>query len=126
MLNRLGYGQHQIDMVDDGENGVEAVIMDSKQQLPPTSGNRPSNSDMLVVFMDIYMPVMNGLEATRAIRSHPELQTSRQPYIIALTANAMSGDQAECLQHGMDAYLSKPVTMEILSRALRDVVFRDN
>lgn len=118
MLNRLGYKQQQIDTVDNGEKGVEAVILDSRQPQTPVNGDCPSAADMLVVFMDVYMPVMNGLEATRAIRSHPDLPASRQPYIIALTANAMSGDQAECLQHGMDAYLSKPVTMEVLSRAL--------
>ena len=130
MLIRLGYKQQQIDIVDNGEKGVEAVILQSKQlqksQTPqtPRLGDGLSTADMLVVFMDVNMPVMNGTDATRAIRCHPDLQGFGQPYIIALTANAMSGDRADCLLHGMDAYLSKPVTMEVLSRTLSNAASR--
>jgi CheY-like chemotaxis protein len=69
-----------------------------------------------IVLMDVQMPVMDGLEATRRIRA--ELPTDRQPYIIALTANAMAGDEELCLKAGMDAYLSKPLSKERLAMAL--------
>jgi CheY-like chemotaxis protein len=69
-----------------------------------------------IVLMDIQMPVMDGLTATRRIRA--ELAPELQPYIIALTANAMSGDEQRCLDAGMDAYLSKPLSKEQLRLAL--------
>jgi CheY-like chemotaxis protein len=69
-----------------------------------------------IVLMDIQMPVMDGLTATRRIRA--ELAPEQQPYIIALTANAMAGDEQRCLDAGMDAYLSKPLSKEQLGSAL--------
>jgi len=69
-----------------------------------------------IVLMDVQMPIMDGLEATRRIRA--ELPTERQPYIIALTANAMADDEARCLEAGMNAYLSKPLSKERLGSAL--------
>jgi len=69
-----------------------------------------------IVLMDIQMPVMDGLTATRRIRA--ELAPDQQPYIIALTANAMAGDEQRCLDAGMDAYLSKPFSKEQLGSAL--------
>jgi CheY-like chemotaxis protein len=69
-----------------------------------------------IVLMDVQMPVMDGLEATRRIRA--EFPTERQPYIIALTANAMANDEELCLQAGMNAYLSKPLSKERLELAL--------
>ena len=69
-----------------------------------------------IVLMDVQMPVLDGFEATRRIRA--ELPPERQPYIIALTANAMAGDEQRCLDAGMDAYLSKPLSKERLGEAL--------
>ena len=61
------------------------------------------------VFMDLQMPVMDGLECTRRIR---ELDCkSNQPIIIAMTANVMEGIQQRCIAAGMDDYISKPVKM---------------
>ena len=67
-----------------------------------------------VVLMDVQMPEMDGLEATRSIRSMP----GRQPYIIAMTAHAMKGDREECLGAGMNDYVSKPVRIEELQIAI--------
>jgi signal transduction histidine kinase/ligand-binding sensor domain-containing protein/DNA-binding response OmpR family regulator len=63
-----------------------------------------------IVLMDIEMPKIDGLEATRIIRQ----SNVKQPVVIALTANAMQGDQEECLRAGMDDYLSKPLKLEEL------------
>ncbi|RQW81424.1 MAG: PAS domain S-box protein [Methanothrix sp.] len=70
-----------------------------------------------VVLMDVQMPEMDGLEATRKIRGMPKIS---QPYIIAMTAHAMKGDKEECLKAGMDDYVSKPVRIEQLQAALRN------
>jgi CheY-like chemotaxis protein len=63
-----------------------------------------------VILMDVQMPEMDGLEATRMIRTCLEIQ----PVIIALTANAMQGDRDDCMQAGMDDYMSKPIEMKEL------------
>ncbi len=65
-----------------------------------------------VVIMDIQMPVMNGLDATREIRRR--LPTDRQPVVIAMTASAMARDRETCLGAGMDDYIAKPVRAELL------------
>jgi len=69
-----------------------------------------------LVFMDVQMPVMDGYDATRAIRA---LALSPQPTIIAMTAHAMSGDREQCLAAGMNDYVSKPIERDVLSRLLR-------
>ncbi len=91
MLQRL---KLQPDVVDDGLQAVHAVK--SKQY------------DL--VLMDVQMPVMDGLEATRAIRAFEEGKT--HTIIVAVTANAIQGDKERCLQSGMDDYLPKPIKQQ--------------
>lgn len=97
MLKKLGY------RADLAANGLEVL-----QALERLSYD--------VVLMDVQMPEMDGLEATRAIRQRwPERQTR----IIAITAYAMEGDREKCIQAGMNDYISKPVQIEELADALR-------
>jgi len=96
MLERIGC---DVEVVDRGEKAIKAVMTGAFSH----------------VFMDLSMPGMDGLEATRRIRALPA--TIRQPVIIALTANATTGDRVKCLEAGMEDYASKPVdpkTLKIL------------
>jgi signal transduction histidine kinase/DNA-binding response OmpR family regulator len=69
-----------------------------------------------VVFMDVHMPEMDGLSATRHICQ--EWSPTARPWIIAMTANAMEGDRENCLNAGMNDYISKPIRVEELIRSL--------
>ena len=69
-----------------------------------------------LVFMDVQMPEMDGLEAARRITSR--WQPTERPRIVAMTANAMAGDREECLAAGMDDYLTTPIRVEALVAAL--------
>jgi CheY-like chemotaxis protein len=64
------------------------------------------------------MPVMDGFEATREIRAREHGALAARIPIIAVTANALSGDSEQCLQAGMDAYLAKPFTLNTLREAI--------
>ncbi|WP_055076487.1 MASE1 domain-containing protein [Pseudanabaena sp. 'Roaring Creek'] len=98
MFQRLGY------TVDIANNGLEVIAMMRSQTYN-------------VVFMDIQMPEMDGLETTAKILEDWNLNS--RPRIIAMTANAMSGDREDCLVAGMDDYLSKPIQIEQLLTALK-------
>ncbi|MEM1117234.1 MAG: response regulator [Bacteroidota bacterium] len=102
LLRHLGV---EADVAEDGAEAVRTV-------LAAAEAGRPYD----VIFMDIQMPVMDGLEATRRIRT--SLPDDRQPRIIALTANAFSEDAARCREAGMDDFLTKPVRTADLHRAL--------
>src|SRR5436309_7707037 len=70
-----------------------------------------------MIFMDVMMPEMDGLEATRIIRQRQSQQSQFPNYkssiiVVAMTANAMHGDREKCLGAGMDDYLAKPVRLE--------------
>jgi CheY-like chemotaxis protein len=71
-----------------------------------------SNDPYDIILMDVQMPQMDGLEATRMIRTCLETQ----PIIMAMTANVLQGDRDACIQAGMDDYISKPIDLkELLS-----------
>ena len=69
------------------------------------------------ILMDCQMPVMDGFEATRAIRK-VEIRLGRRTPIIAMTANAMQGDEEKCISEGMDDFISKPVKLSILKSVM--------
>lgn len=94
-------------------NGKEAVAM--FEQNPP--------GYFAAILMDMRMPEMDGLEATRAIRAMERSDAKEIP-IIALTANAFNEDVQRSLQVGLNAHLSKPVEPEELSRTLCDLIGR--
>jgi CheY-like chemotaxis protein len=71
-----------------------------------------------IVLMDCHMPELDGYEATRRFREWESREQRRRTPILALTANAMQGDKQKCLAAGMDAYLSKPFTVDHLRTAL--------
>ncbi|AFY42693.1 PAS domain S-box protein [Nostoc sp. PCC 7107] len=98
MLQKIGY---QVDVVGDGREVIQALQ------------HQPYD----VVLMDIHMPEMDGLETSQIISQQWEAST--RPYIIAITANAMRGDREACLAAGMDDYISKPIQMAELVKALR-------
>lgn len=93
--------QDDIDVVAEAGNGFEAI--------EACLAHRPD-----VVLMDIRMPEMDGLTATRAIRG----EDIAQPAIIALTANAFASDEAACLAAGMDGFLTKPLRKSDLMQSL--------
>ena len=97
MLERLGYS------ADLAENGEDAVKMVAKNIYD-------------IVFMDMMMPGMDGLEATREIRRNKDI--ALQPIIVAFTANATSNFRIKCLEAGMDYYTSKPVSSETFAKIL--------
>lgn len=74
------------------------------------------------ILMDIRMPVMNGLQASRAIRSHTEREDAAEIPIIALTANAYDSDIENCLNAGMSCHMAKPVELEKLCQVLASMI----
>ena len=70
-----------------------------------------------LVLMDVQMPEMNGLEAARAIRAQEKAGEPRLP-IVAMTAHAMKGDREQCLEAGMDGYITKPIDPDLLFRTI--------
>jgi PAS domain S-box-containing protein len=98
MLKRLGY------RADVAANGFEVLQALQRQQYD-------------IILMDVRMPELSGLEATRQIRKL--WQDSQQPKIIAVTAYALEGDREKCLEAGMEDYISKPLKMDERDSTLR-------
>lgn len=98
MLGKMG---HEVTTVADGDEAVEAV----------------QNNRFDVVFMDWMMPRMDGIQATREIRALPDPIASQTP-VIALTANSMAGHESQCMEAGMNTFVSKPTTAAAVRQAL--------
>ena len=96
ILEQMGY------RADVASNGIEAVESIERQTYD-------------VILMDVQMPEMDGLDATRNIR---KLADATQPHVIAMTANAMEGDREMCIAAGMNDYVSKPIRVNELVEAL--------
>ncbi len=103
ILEQMGY------QIEIASNGLEALAFCAHQLYD-------------VVLMDVQMPEMDGLEATRQIRLSSSI---KQPQIIAMTANAMQGDREMCLAAGMNDYISKPIRINELVTALEKVRILD-
>ncbi|SFL67439.1 PAS domain S-box-containing protein [Paenibacillus sp. 1_12] len=97
MLEKMG---HTITIVENGKEAVNAVTFEAFD----------------LIFMDVQMPLMNGLEATKAIKG--SLLNGDCPVIIAVTANALTGDREKCIEAGMDDYISKPYKREMISERI--------
>ena len=96
ILQQMGY------RADLASNGIEAIESVERQTYD-------------VILMDVQMPEMDGLEATRRI---VQRWPDKRPRIVAMTANAMQGDREECLAAGMDDYVTKPIRVDVLVDAL--------
>ncbi len=104
LLSKRG---HSVCVVNDGREALAALDKEAFD----------------LVLMDVQMPIMGGIEATRKIR-HRELGTSKRIPIIAVTANAMKGDREEYLEAGMDGYISKPINLNDMMRSIGEVMER--
>jgi CheY-like chemotaxis protein len=104
-LERLGC---EVEVVDDGAQAVEAL----------------SRSSYDFVLMDMQMPIMDGLEASRRIREQEQTNRQRTP-IVALTADAMVGTFERCLEAGMDDYLTKPIDVKRLEEVLARFMIKE-
>lgn len=112
IASMLGKRGISVTLAKNGEEALEALIQESFD----------------LIFMDVQMPIMDGLEATRIIRTDPRFAHWDRVPIVALTAYAMAGDRERFLAAGMDSYLAKPVHMknlfETLDRAICDASSR--
>ncbi|TWI75681.1 PAS domain S-box-containing protein [Desulfobotulus alkaliphilus] len=99
MLDKMGL------RADTAANGIEAV--EAMQMLPYD-----------LILMDMQMPEMDGLSATKAIRKRENIAGQEPVTVIAMTANAMQGDKEKCLEAGMNDYISKPVNPEKLAEII--------
>ncbi|MEZ0308553.1 MAG: response regulator, partial [Ramlibacter sp.] len=104
LLKGMGY---EIQIVENGQLALDAVAQ-AKEQGHPFD----------VLLLDVQMPVLDGLEASRTLCAL-YTQPGERPWIVAMTANAMQGDREECLAAGMDDYLSKPIRAPGVAGALK-------
>jgi CheY-like chemotaxis protein len=103
LLEQMG---HSVTLADDGAAALRSF----------------SNQGFDLILMDMHMPEMNGVEATRAIRQRELQQSLGRTPIIALTANAMTEAVSECLSAGMDGYVCKPIRTELLAQEIERVM----
>jgi two-component system, sensor histidine kinase and response regulator len=104
MLEKLG---HSVEVANNGREAVDRLAV----------------TEFDLVFMDVQMPELDGLSATKEIREG-EASTGRHIPIVAMTAHAMAGDQERCLEAGMDAYTSKPIRRKAIEAVILEIVER--
>jgi CheY-like chemotaxis protein len=98
--------------------GIQSEAVENGKELLAVMQEKPAD----LILMDLQMPVMDGLEATAAIRAGEVGEASKNVTIIALTANAMAGDEERCLSAGMNGYLPKPVKIAALEEKLNQLL----
>ncbi|KAG0246437.1 hypothetical protein BGX31_002091 [Mortierella sp. GBA43] len=132
-IGGLGHGPQDHDtqqQQQQQQTGPATGLSDSTKVLEPSSiedassNTNPGGSQQRVVpydliLLDVWMPKMNGLDASAYIREHLSGGTGNQPYIIAMTACVMPGDREKCIAAGMNDYISKPLRKEELEQCLR-------
>ncbi len=111
LLSRFGC---QIETAENGQQALDRLHVD---QSPVALGMHSCGYD--VIFMDCQMPVMDGFQATRAIRMWEDRHGLRPALIIAMTAKAVEGSREMCIQAGMDDFLAKPISKKALARILQ-------
>ena len=107
LLNKLG---HRVIVVPDGERALQEI----------------QNQHFDVVFMDVQMPVMDGIEAVTRLRQWELSEDVPRTLVVAMTAHVMNSDRDECIQAGMDDHLPKPVTERALKDCLENLVLSVN
>ncbi|KAF9926864.1 hypothetical protein BGZ65_007076 [Modicella reniformis] len=131
MLSRIGITP---ELASDGQEAVDKcraraeAVAQAQQASPGGDGHGTDSKDPTlpapkqydIVFIDVWMPVKDGLEATTEIRSRVTGTTGTDPFIVAMTACVMPGDREKCIASGMNAYLSKPIKKEELCSILEE------
>ncbi|KAG0084452.1 hypothetical protein BGZ93_001235 [Podila epicladia] len=128
MLGRMGITP---EVANNGQEAVDkararAEAVQEAREAALASGQTDVDDSTLpvrqydIIFMDIWMPVMSGLEATTEIRTHITNVTGDEPFILAMTACVLAGDREKCIDSGMNDYISKPVRKEELC----DILYR--
>lgn len=97
-------------------NGVQLTVANNGQE---ALNELKKDKNFDIILMDVMMPIMNGYEAIKHIRSNPETSHLK---IIAVTAKAMKGDKEKCIEAGADAYLSKPIEIEDLYAKMKKMI----
>ncbi len=100
VLKKMGY--QSVETVDNGYQGVERV----------------ARGGIDLIFMDLQMPVMGGVDATKKIRENFHLE--RQPVIIAMTGHALAGVKEDCFKAGMDGYITKPISVDAIKNVVAE------
>ena len=121
---------HQISLMDQVENEQELseiihslLQANGKEALEIFRNSKMGEYDFII--MDVMMPVMDGLEATKAIRGL-EREDARKIPIIAMTANAFEEDRKACLDAGMDEHIGKPIDIPLLKRTITKLLTKNH
>lgn len=103
--------------------GASCVIMENGKRVLERFGES-AEGEFDAILMDVQMPVMNGYDATRAIRALERKDAARIP-IIAMTANAFAEDEREALSAGMNVHLAKPIDIDMLKKVIRQYISKE-